>query len=123
MSARSLEEVFPRGEPQPPHQRAQEVGARDTHAHWPAGHTATVCWSHFTKVRVCGTVCACVRCGMCGVVCVHACDEAVLTFHVSSSPSRGAPGRLMKLEDLQMLLDDFSIPLQIGTSSPSDSVS
>ena len=60
---------------------------------------------------------------VCGVVCVHACDEAVLTLHVSSSPSRGAPGRLMKLEDLQMLLDDFSIPLQIGTSSPSDSVS
>ena len=57
-------------------------------------------------------------------VCVCACMTELysLPFHVSSSPCRGAPGRLMKLEDLQMLLDDFSIPLQIGTSSPSDSV-
>ena len=29
--------------------------------------------------------------------------------------SRGAPGRLMKLEDMQALLDSFGIPLQIGT--------
>ena len=53
MSAGGLEEILPGGEPQPPHQRAQEVGARDTHAHWAAGHTATVCWSHLTEVRVC----------------------------------------------------------------------
>ena len=30
---------------------------------------------------------------------------------------RGAPGRLMRLEDMQALLDDFGIPLQIGSSS------
>ena len=29
---------------------------------------------------------------------------------------RGAAGRLMKLESMQTLLDDFSIPLQIGMS-------
>ena len=54
------------------------------------------------------------------VVCAYVCS--CVTAHMSSSPCRGAPGRLMKLEDLQMLLDDFSIPLQIGMSSPSDSV-
>ena len=27
---------------------------------------------------------------------------------------RGAPGRLIKLQDVQRLLDDFGIPLQIG---------
>ena len=29
--------------------------------------------------------------------------------------TRGAPGRLMKLEDMQTLLDDFCIPLQLAT--------
>ena len=29
--------------------------------------------------------------------------------------TRGAPGRLMKLEDMQALLDDFCIPLQLAT--------
>ena len=33
------------------------------------------------------------------------------------SPHRGAAGRLMKLEDIQVLLDDFGLPLQIGNSS------
>ena len=28
---------------------------------------------------------------------------------------RGAPGRLARLQDIQRLLDDFGIPLQIGT--------
>ena len=32
---------------------------------------------------------------------------------------RGAAGRLMRLEDTQMLLDDFGIPLQISPSSDS----
>ena len=60
--------------------------------------------------------------GVCVCVCACVTELYSLPFHPSSSPCRGAPGRLMKLEDLQMLLDDFSIPLQIGTSSPSDSV-
>ena len=33
--------------------------------------------------------------------------------------ARGAAGRLMRLEDTQMLLDDFGIPLQINSSSDS----
>ena len=33
--------------------------------------------------------------------------------------SRGAAGRLMRLEDTQLLLDDFGIPLQISCSSDS----
>ena len=40
-------------------------------------------------------------------------------LNISSPIIRGAAGRLMRLEDTQMLLDDFGIPLQISSSSDS----
>lgn len=33
---------------------------------------------------------------------------------------RGAPGRLMKMEDMKVLMDDFGIPLTIGFDHPDD---
>lgn len=36
---------------------------------------------------------------------------------ISPLIGRGAPGRLMKLEDMQTLLEDFCIPLQLASTS------
>lgn len=41
------------------------------------------------------------------------CSSLLYTRVVSTC--RGAPGRLMKLEHMQALLDDFCIPLQLAT--------
>eukprot|EP00731_Ephydatia_muelleri_P029058 Em0020g702a len=42
-------------------------------------------------------------------------QQATLLRSAGVISLRGAPGRLMKLEDMQALLDSFGIPLQIGT--------